>query len=272
MQASSSTTRRARAPSCARRSRLGDDQTLVFEGEGFAAGDRVKAVVPWTVRFPTMANHTATHLLHESLRRVLGEHVQQAGSAVRPDKLRFDFTHEQALTAEERAQVEELVNEQVFAGRRRADLRDADRRGPPARRADALRREVRRHRPRRRDRRLLARALRRHARALDRRDRAVRDPLRGLGRLRRAPDRGGHLGRGVRAPARARAGGRRAAHRAGAGAQAGEAGRRRHGRGRLHRHARDRGGRRHRARGRRQERRPARRLRQAEGTVTRRRR
>ena len=97
--------------------RLGDDQTLVFAGKGFAAGDRVKAVVPWAVRFPTMANHTATHLLHESLRRVLGEHVKQAGSAVRPDKLRFDFTHEQALTAEERAEVEELVNEQVFAGR-----------------------------------------------------------------------------------------------------------------------------------------------------------
>ena len=95
--------------------RIGDDQTLVFEGEGFAVGDRVKAVVPWAVRFPTMANHTATHLLHEALRRVLGEHVQQAGSAVRPDKLRFDFTHGQALTGEERAQVEELVNEQVFA-------------------------------------------------------------------------------------------------------------------------------------------------------------
>ena len=97
--------------------RLGEDQTLVFEGEGFTVGDRVKAVVPWAVRFPTMANHTATHLLHEALRRVLGEHVQQAGSAVRPDKLRFDFTHGQALTAEERGQVEELVNEQVFAGR-----------------------------------------------------------------------------------------------------------------------------------------------------------
>ncbi len=97
--------------------RVGEDQVLVFEGSGFAAGDRVKAVVPWSIRFPTMANHTATHLLHESLRRVLGEHVRQAGSAVRPDKLRFDFSHPQALTAEERSRVEELVNEQVFAAR-----------------------------------------------------------------------------------------------------------------------------------------------------------
>jgi alanyl-tRNA synthetase len=96
--------------------RLGEDQTLVFEGTGFAVGDRVKAVVPWSVRFPTMANHTATHLLHEALRRVLGEHVRQAGSAVRPDKLRFDFTHEHALTSEQRHAVEELVNEQIFAG------------------------------------------------------------------------------------------------------------------------------------------------------------
>ncbi len=94
--------------------RIGDDQVLVFEGEGFAAGDRVRALVPWSVRFPTMANHTATHLLHESLRQVLGEHVKQAGSAVRPDKLRFDFTHDRALTHEERAAVERLVNEQVF--------------------------------------------------------------------------------------------------------------------------------------------------------------
>jgi alanyl-tRNA synthetase len=95
--------------------RLEGDQALLFEGEGFAAGDRVKAVVPWAVRFPTMANHTGTHLLHECLREVLGEHVRQAGSAVRPDKLRFDFTHPQALTAEERGEVERLVNERVFA-------------------------------------------------------------------------------------------------------------------------------------------------------------
>src|SRR5437588_1053893 len=92
----------------------GDDQLLVFEGVGFAEGDRVRAVVPWSVRFPTTANHTATHLLHKALQDVLGDHVRQAGSAVRPDKLRFDFTHPQALTAEERAEVERRVNEKVF--------------------------------------------------------------------------------------------------------------------------------------------------------------
>jgi alanyl-tRNA synthetase len=94
--------------------RFGDDQALVFAGEGFAEGDRVRAVVPWRVRFPTMANHTATHVLHEALRRVLGGHVRQAGSAVRPEKLRFDFTHGRALTSDERARVEEIVNERIF--------------------------------------------------------------------------------------------------------------------------------------------------------------
>jgi alanyl-tRNA synthetase len=94
--------------------RFEDDQVLVFEGSGFAAGDRVRAIVPWSARFPTMANHTATHLLHAALREVLGEHVKQAGSAVRPDKLRFDFSHPQALTAEERERVERIVNEKVF--------------------------------------------------------------------------------------------------------------------------------------------------------------
>jgi alanyl-tRNA synthetase len=93
---------------------FGEDQALLFRGEGFAAGDRVKAVVPWKVRFPTMANHTATHLLHKALQEVLGDHVRQAGSAVRPDKLRFDFTHPQALTPEERERVEEIANARIF--------------------------------------------------------------------------------------------------------------------------------------------------------------
>jgi alanyl-tRNA synthetase len=97
-----------------RATRVGDDQVLTFEGEGFAEGDRVRAVVPWSVRFPTMANHTATHLLHQALRDVLGDQVRQAGSAVRPDKLRFDFTYDKALTPEEREQVERAVNEKIF--------------------------------------------------------------------------------------------------------------------------------------------------------------
>ena len=94
--------------------RIGEDQVLLFEGSGFAAGDRVRALVPWSVRFPTMTNHTATHLLQAALREVLGDHVRQAGSAVRPDKLRFDFTHPQALATDQRERVQRIVNEKVF--------------------------------------------------------------------------------------------------------------------------------------------------------------
>jgi alanyl-tRNA synthetase len=61
-----------------------------------------------------MANHTATHLLHRALHKVVGEGAKQAGSAVRPDKLRFDFTHPRPLSTEERAEVVRLVNEKVF--------------------------------------------------------------------------------------------------------------------------------------------------------------
>jgi alanyl-tRNA synthetase len=94
--------------------RFDDDQVLRFHGAGFGEGARVKAVVPWNVRFPTMANHTGTHLLHQALRDVLGDHVRQAGSAVRPDKLRFDFTHGEALTLEQREAIERRVNDKIF--------------------------------------------------------------------------------------------------------------------------------------------------------------
>jgi len=97
-----------------RAARVGDDQVLTFRGHGFAQGDRVRASVPWNVRFPTTANHTATHLLHKALRDSLGDHVAQAGSAVRPDKLRFDFKHDKALSAEQRKEIEQAVNEKVF--------------------------------------------------------------------------------------------------------------------------------------------------------------
>ena len=94
--------------------RFQDDQALLLRGSGFEEGDRVRAVVPWSVRFPTMANHTGTHLLHQALRDVLGDHVRQAGSAVRPEKLRFDFTHEHAVTAEQRETIERRVNEKIY--------------------------------------------------------------------------------------------------------------------------------------------------------------
>ena len=96
--------------------RLDSDQVLLLRGSGFSAGDRVRAVTSWKVRFPTMANHTGTHLLHRALREVLGDHVQQAGSAVRPDKLRFDFTHGQGLSTHDRDEVERRVNEKIFEG------------------------------------------------------------------------------------------------------------------------------------------------------------
>ena len=76
-------------------------------------GDRVDLRVDPEARNRTMCNHTATHLLHAALRRVLGDHVNQAGSLVAPDRLRFDFVHPRALTPEEVAEVERLVNEQV---------------------------------------------------------------------------------------------------------------------------------------------------------------
>jgi alanyl-tRNA synthetase len=94
--------------------RFDGDQVLRFRGAGFAEGDRVKAVVPWNVRFPTMANHTGTHLLHQALREVLGDHVHQAGSAVRPEKLRFDFTHTESLTDDQRDEIELRVNGRIF--------------------------------------------------------------------------------------------------------------------------------------------------------------
>jgi alanyl-tRNA synthetase len=92
--------------------RLGDDQAVTLapaDGE-LVPGEPVRAVVDRSRRLATMANHTATHLLHAALREELGTHVHQAGSYVGPDKLRFDFTHGERLSPEQVAAVEERVN------------------------------------------------------------------------------------------------------------------------------------------------------------------
>ena len=77
-------------------------------------GDKALAQVDERRRQDIMRNHTATHLLHAALHRIVGEHARQAGSLVAPDRLRFDFTHPQALTKDELAQIEETVNHWVL--------------------------------------------------------------------------------------------------------------------------------------------------------------
>jgi alanyl-tRNA synthetase len=78
-------------------------------------GDKVIAEVDMQRRRDIMRNHTATHLMHAALHKVLGEHARQAGSLVAPDRLRFDFNHSEAMTFEQIERVEKIVNDAVAA-------------------------------------------------------------------------------------------------------------------------------------------------------------
>jgi alanyl-tRNA synthetase len=95
---------------------LDGDQVILAEVEEgrLEAGARAKAMINRVRRHATACNHTATHLLHNALRGLLGEQVRQGGSAVNPDKLRFDFTHTRAVGGDELSRIEDIVNRKII--------------------------------------------------------------------------------------------------------------------------------------------------------------
>lgn len=97
-----------------KKSKNGNIVHKVIVTKGTLTAGAARFTVEGNVRKSTERNHTATHLLHKALKMVLGNHVNQAGSIVLPDKLRFDFNHFQPMTQEELKQVEDIVNREVM--------------------------------------------------------------------------------------------------------------------------------------------------------------
>jgi alanyl-tRNA synthetase len=85
-----------------------------LEAGRIAVGDTVHAAIDVMRRERIRRNHTATHILHWALRRILGDHVRQSGSLVAPERLRFDFTHFEAVSAEQLHRIEEMVNHKIM--------------------------------------------------------------------------------------------------------------------------------------------------------------
>ena len=167
---------------------------VIVEAGTLDVGEQVLARVDHLARHKTECNHTATHLLQAALRERVGSHVRQAGSYVGPDKLRFDFSHGQALSAEELRDVEDRVNAWIARNDPvraiTTTLEEARRLGAMALFGEKYGEVVRMVEVGEGD--VLARAVRRHPRALDRRDRRVSHPPRDLELRQRSTHRGRH--------------------------------------------------------------------------------
>ncbi len=164
----------------------------------------VRASVPVPLRLDTTANHTATHLLHKAMKDILGPTVQQAGSLVAPDRLRFDYTYHQPLSDDQIREIEDAVNEKRPRESRSHEDRDGHRTGEAERRRGDVRREIRRTGAHRGRGGLLARVLRRLPCQSHRRHRHFQDHVRPFARCRRAAHGSGHRPRGAAALPEAR--------------------------------------------------------------------